>query len=83
MKYVILNSNEMKSDTKCNQMRSVSLNLWYQMKMKFVIPYEMRSNQMKFVILKMPKIISKQIASQHLKSLLSMTACDSLFSRDH
>ena len=48
--------------------------------MKFVIPYEMKSNQMKFVFLKVPKIFSKQIASQHLKSLLSMAACDSLFS---
>ena len=31
----------------------------------------------------MSKVNFKQIASQHLKSLLSMTACNSLFSRDH
>ena len=41
----------------------------------------MKSNEI--CEIKMPKVISKQIASQHLKSLLSMTACNSLFSRDH
>ena len=44
---------------------------------------EIKSNEICDFLKKMPKIISKQIASQHLKSLLSMTACDSLFSRDH
>ena len=73
----------MKSNEICEFELVVSKEM-IECQMKFVIPYEMRSNQMKFVILKkMPKIISKQIASHHLKSLLSMTACESLFSRDH
>ena len=72
----------MKSNEICEFELVVSKEM-IECQMKFVIPYEMRSNQMKFVFLKVPKIISKQIASQHLKSLLSMTACDSLFSRDH
>ena len=72
----------MKSNEIC-EFELVVSNEMIECQMKFVIPYEMKSNQMKFVILKVPKIISKQISSQHLKSLLSMTACDSLFSRDH
>ena len=50
---------------------------------KFVIPYENETKSNEICEIKMPKVISKQIASQHLKSLLSMTTCNSLFSRDH